>query len=118
MALEDREPSFEDKWRRRIEAGIATVLCMAALMVLQWRYLSRNPWIGLGFAPIVHYGALQLVSRITTGRGFGFRLNPMATRSEEVLDLCFTVAFLFTLLSGCYAVLDAAEPPPPPPVVR
>lgn len=118
MVLEDPEPSFEERWRRRIEAMVAVAATMAFSMVLQFQLLNRNLWTGLGFAPLLHFGTFQLVSRIVTGAGFSVRLRPDARSGEEVRDVIFTVAFLFTLLVGVYSVFDAAAPVPPPPRIQ
>ena len=118
MALEDPEPSFEEKWRQRAETLIATVLTLFLLLLLQYKVLSANLYMGLGFAPLVHFAAFQLVSRLTTGRFFRLRINPKAKQPEDVFDVFFTIAFLSTMLVGCSMTWDTHTYVVPPPPVR
>lgn len=113
MALEDLEPSFEEKWRARILGGLGAVVTFLGLLWFHGAFLTRNLFLGLGCAPLIHYGAFQLVSKLTTGRAFAVRLSPQATRPEEVFDLLFSVAYLFTLLVTCVITYDAVMSAPP-----
>lgn len=102
----ERPPTFEEIWRARIQAGLLALLTLLALVWVQWRVLGMNLYVGCGLSPLWNYAAFQLLSKLLSGRTFHFRLDPTAERADEVFDLVFTVAFLFSLMIGVYAVYD------------
>lgn len=102
----EKPPTPEEVWRSRINALVLSGVALATLIWVQWKVLRLNFYVGAGLAPLWNFGAFQLVSRLITGRGFGLRANPMAKTPEEVLDLIFTVAFVFTLVIGLAATVD------------
>lgn len=107
MAIPDPEPSFEERWRRRVEAAVLAGLTLLGLLFVQVRILPKNLWIGLGAAPLLNWLAFQAVSRVVTGRAFGIRIDPLAKAPEEVFDLVFTVGFGLSLVVGGYVIWDS-----------
>jgi hypothetical protein len=103
----ERPPTWEEVWRARIQAGVLALLTFFVLIWVQWRVLKLNFFVGMGLSPLWNFGSFQLLSRLTTGRSFGFRLDPKARSGEEVFDLLFTVAFLGSLIVGLFVVYDS-----------
>lgn len=112
----ERPPTFEETWRARIHAGACAAVSFLLLIYLQWRVLLANVYLGAGLAPLWNFAAFQAVSRFLTGRTFSPRLDPRAKAPEEVMDLIFTVGFVFLLICGLYASYSAWEARPPAPV--
>jgi hypothetical protein len=109
----ERAPTPEEVWRARINAVVLSLGALALLVWVQWKVLRLNFYVGAGLAPLWNFGAFQLVSRLTTARTFQCRLDPRARTAAEVLDVLFTVVFLFTLTIGLAATVDSWTYVPP-----